>query len=147
MNRGFYIVSLDGHQDTIWTSIIKALSHSGVYWSVDCLDCLYETALKCGHYTPDELLPALCGNVEIMSARMISIPAGQPLNRPLITSNDYLKSNCEGVVLCTDGLHFEIFFKNAMALLPLFDAFKSNDNVAEISWIDNSFGGREEFTV
>lgn len=147
MKNGLYIISADGCIDIVWHKIVRALSPHSVVWQVDCLDCLYETNLRQGlHYT-EELLFELKDNSYIFSARMISYPEVSSTNGDTIhTINDYFGSNCESVILCTDGVYFEVFSKSYDLLLNLSKAL-NDDEIEEIKWWDVNLCGRSEFVV
>ena len=73
MHEGIYIVAADSCQDAVWKRIIESLSQRSSNWIVDCLDCLYDTALINSTYCSDKLLSVLEGNKYIFSARMIGV--------------------------------------------------------------------------
>ena len=77
---------------------------------------------------------------------MVGVDKHQQLDTEIITSNDYLNSNSHSIVLCADSVHFEVFSKCENRLLDLMRALPK-DSMASAAWIDDSFGGRLEFTV
>lgn len=146
MNRGLYVVASDDCVCSVWERIIRTLSIYGTDWVVDCLDCLYETKLKSGFHSTDMLLSEVEDNTYIFSARMIGIPIGQALDRVIISSDDYVASNCHSIILCADGVHFEVFSKYHDLLLQLSNSFTDNEVKSKV-WIDDTMCGRSEFTV
>ena len=146
MHEGIYIVAADSCQDAVWKRIIESLSQRSSNWIVDCLDCLYDTALINSTFCSDKLLSVLEGNKYIFSARMIGVDKYQQLDKEIITSKDYLNSNCHSIVLCADSVYFEVFSKCENKLLDLMRSLPK-DSIASAIWIDDSFGGRLEFIV
>jgi len=146
MNSGLF-VQVDRHQRiSTWISIITQMSSYINKWYVDCLDCLNETKLTSTSYTPAELISILFQKPDIFSARVMGVIPGQPLMHSIHTCDDYLNSNCQCVVLCVDGIHFEIFAKNQKLLTDLYDRL-NNTKVIELNWIGDDYDGRRDFEV
>ena len=115
---------------TLWRHILSALSDEKTTWQVDGLDCLYESDLTAGRYATNELLAAMKDNRFIASARLIALPRGQALSRPIHTIDDLAASNCENLVLCADPGFFDVFSKHADRLDRLSQAFA--DGLAQL---------------
>lgn len=128
----------------VWRRIIPALSDESTIWQADCLDCLYECALVEGRYTTDALLAAVKDNNFILSARLMALPGGQPLNRPIFTAGDFYASNCESIVFCADLGFFDVFSKRPERLERLSQAF--GDALARVEIFDDALlVGRTDF--
>lgn len=152
MKRGLYVVALDDDQIIckVWEKIIQFLSTKETHWAVDCLDCLYDTNLKSGMHTTEELLSELKGNTYIFSARMIAYPHSQIPDEQIISINDYFNSSCQSIVICADGKYFEIFSK-CIDFLSMLSSHLKDSDVEIIEWtedtLDGTWNGRTEFIV
>lgn len=146
MNQGIFARVDQNQRIPIWISIITLLSSRIDKWYVDCLDCLNESKLSRTAYTSAELVSVLSLQPDIFSARMVGTTADRPLVLRIRTREDYLKSNCQCIDLCTDGIYFEIFSKDRKLLIDLFSRLK-RAKVNELSWIEDDFGGRRDFCI
>ena len=145
MIRGiFALVSVEGRADA-WKGIMKELSSERIKWVVDCLDCWGDGKLTSRTYEPQELLSCLEGDNQILFARMMAIPTGEDLSREIEHYEDYVQSNCQSVVICTDASYFEIYSKdlNLLTKLSELDVVK---NAERFEWTDDLNDGRTEFT-
>ena len=146
MHVGIYFRKLAMRVNDLWMYIIRELSVGDISWHVDCLDCLgYEE--KYGmennrHYSVEKLLSCLELDLPIFFARMMAIPGGAFPDRNIDTYEDYRESNCQSVVLCVDGGHFEIYSKDE-ALLNKLAQYPADLGIEYAEWIDES----EEGTV
>ena len=146
MRRGLYLLAADGCQETVWRCAVRSLSARGDGWLVDCLDCLYETGLSPGMYTTDSLLAALKGSRDIFSARMICLPEARPPDREIKTCDDFFAGNAHGIILCADGVHFEVFSRQEERLSNLMRSLPG-DSIVRAAWLEESLGGRRELVV
>ena len=146
MSECLYIIAKDKDVTIVWKKIIANLSASNSEWMVDCLDCLYETNLKEGIHSTEQLLYELEDNTYIFSARMLSSLNSQAFDKKIYTMDDFFNSNCESVVICADLVHFEIFSKNIDALMRLASSLSKNE-ATRISWENIAACGREFLVV
>jgi len=141
-----YIIANDKNVPIVWKKIIANLSASNSEWMVDCLDCLYDTNLKEGIHSTEQLLYELEENTYIFSARMLSCLNSQAFDKKIYTMDDFFNSNCESVVICADLVHFEIFSKSIDTLTRLASSLSKNE-ATHISWKNIATCGREFLIV
>ncbi len=141
---GIHMIPGSDDYPAAWRRIIPALSDKNTVWQADCLDCLYACALVEGCYTTDALLAAVKDNNFILSARLMALPDGQPLSRPIFTAEDFCASNCESIVFCADLGFFDVFSKRPERLEQLSQTF--NDGLARVEiFHDAHLVGRMDF--
>ena len=146
MNRGVYIKVQNDFRIQTWMKIISMFTASNRRWHVDCLDCLNESDISSGIYHSEELIEIFKCAPDIFSARMICGGADCTFPPNIESVNDYLASGCDAIVLCVDGVHFEVLSENNVELEKLYTLF-AHKNGCQIRWIDCNFDGRTDFRV
>lgn len=146
MNRGVYIKVQSEFRTQTWMEIVSIFAASNRRWRVDCLDCLNDSDISSGIYRSEDLIEIFERAPDIFAARMICGGADCTFPPDIESVNDYLASGCNAMVLCVDGVHFEVFSENNVELEELHTLF-AHKNGCQISWIDCNFDGRTDFRV
>ena len=146
MYHGIYCVVNNRYRSSFWKMIVSFLYKSTQTWYIDCLDCLNDVEITNRAYTLRELQDLFDKEPDLFSARLLAVPINQPLNSSICTCDDYLSSNCECLILCVDGISFEIYIKDHLLLSAFYKHLLCEKNI-QISLIDSSFGGRTLLTV
>ena len=136
MYEGICIGAHDNAREEAWIFIIEQLGSTNEVWMIDSLDADNDCGLMNNRtYRTRDLIAALQKSYNVIFARLIGMQQGSVLNDPIITYDDFIRSECECIVFCIDAGYFELYSKSYSTLSQLYKAALQEPSIESVDWI------------